>query len=117
VRPERTLLSDPNSLADNLENVVTGEVSELIYLGKSRKYVIRAADTQITTLQQITSSTEATFNIGAAVSVHWKATDAIAIADSAPSVTALSPVTRSQSSKSLDDVRFSGRVALERPSR
>jgi putative spermidine/putrescine transport system ATP-binding protein len=117
VRPERTVLSGPNSLAENMENVVTGDVSELIYLGKSRKYVIRAGAAQITALQQITSSGDATFNIGDAVAVHWKATDATTIADLVPNVAALTPVTLSESSASLDGSLVTECGDIEPPSR
>jgi len=80
VRPERTLLSSPADVVGD-ENKLFGQVSELIYLGKSRKYVIRCGDTQLTVLQQITTSGDAAFNIGDAVAVHWKAEDAVAVSD------------------------------------
>jgi len=84
VRPERTLLSPPaHALGD--ENKLLGQISELIYLGKSRKYVIRSGDMQLTVLQQITTSGEAAFNIGDAVAVHWNAEDAVAVRDLARS--------------------------------
>ena len=107
------LLFDPKSLPENMENVVTGEVSELIYLGKARKYVIRVVDTQITALQQITDSGRATFNIGDVVAVHWNAMDAVTIADSAPSLTASNFATAPEARGSL----LSDCGALERPSR
>ena len=87
VRPERMVLSDPKSVPENAENVAIGEVSELIYLGKSRKHVIRVGDTLIITLQQIASGGEAIFNIGDAAAVRWKATDAITIAEPGSDVT------------------------------
>jgi putative spermidine/putrescine transport system ATP-binding protein len=83
VRPERATLCGPNDLAGRTENVVTGEVSELIYLGKSRKYVIRAGATQINVLQQMTGENNSIFKIGDAVAVHWSAPDAATIPDSA----------------------------------
>jgi putative spermidine/putrescine transport system ATP-binding protein len=81
VRPERTLLSARSNLADAGENTVLGEVAELIYLGKSRKYVIRTGASQVTVLQQITSSADTTFNIGDAVAAQWKAEDATTVSD------------------------------------
>jgi putative spermidine/putrescine transport system ATP-binding protein len=84
VRPERSLLADPNALNGKIENKVIGKVSESIYLGKSRKYVVRADGAQITALQQITSGGDAIFNIGDTVAVHWNAADATTIADLPP---------------------------------
>jgi putative spermidine/putrescine transport system ATP-binding protein len=84
VRPERTLLSDPSKPEPDAENRVTGEVAELIYLGRSRKYVIRAAGTEVVAVQQILSSLDDIFEIGDAVGVHWKAEDAIAVSDAVP---------------------------------
>jgi putative spermidine/putrescine transport system ATP-binding protein len=86
VRPERTLLSAPANAPDG-DNKLHGQVTELIYLGKSRKYVIRAADTQLTVVQQITTSGVAAFNIGDAVAVHWKAEDGVAVPDRPVEVT------------------------------
>jgi len=119
VRPERTLLSDPHSPAENMENVVTGDVSELIYLGKSRKYVIRVAGcAQITALQQITGSGSAAFSIGDPVAVHWKAADAVTIADSVLGTAALDAVTHSEPSESRQGALLLGEYrALEQPSR
>jgi putative spermidine/putrescine transport system ATP-binding protein len=81
VRPERTLLAAPDATAPAAENRVIGEVSELIYLGRSRKYVVRAAGTQLSVIEQITSSGAAAFGIGDPVAVYWRAEDAIAVQD------------------------------------
>jgi ABC-type Fe3+/spermidine/putrescine transport system ATPase subunit len=81
VRPERTLLSGASEADAAMDNRVTGQVAELIYLGRSRKYVVRAAGTDVMVVQQIKSSADPVFDIGAAVAVHWKAEDAIAVSD------------------------------------
>jgi putative spermidine/putrescine transport system ATP-binding protein len=82
VRPERTLLSAIGQTVPDDVNRMTGEISDLIYLGRSRKYVIRAADTDVRVVQQIGSSLDAVFAIGETVAVHWKAEDAIAVLES-----------------------------------
>ena len=117
VRPERTLLSDPKSPAGSTENVVSGDVAELIYLGKSRKYVVRVAGTQVTALQQITSSGGASFNIGDAVVVHWNAVDAVTIADSVRSVAASNPVMLSRSGEPPKGALLARCGTLEQSSR
>ena len=82
VRPERTQLAAPAGAPGN-ENKLLGQVVELIYLGKSRKYVVRAGAMQLTVLEQITTSGGAPFNIGDAVAVHWRAEDAVSVPDAA----------------------------------
>jgi len=52
-----------------------------VYLGRSRKYVVNAAGTQVTVIQQIGSSSERVFSIGDAVEVHWRIQDANAVLD------------------------------------
>jgi putative spermidine/putrescine transport system ATP-binding protein len=79
VRPERTLLSEPGSAVSAGENRITGHVSEAVYLGRSRKYVVRAGGTEVIVTQQIASSLDAGFSIGDAVAVHWRVEDATAV--------------------------------------
>jgi len=81
VRPERTRLCGPGEPISATENKVTGTISETVYLGRSRKYVVNAAGTQVTVIQQIGSSSERVFSIGDAVEVHWRIQDANAVLD------------------------------------
>jgi putative spermidine/putrescine transport system ATP-binding protein len=81
VRPERTLLCRPGESVAAAGNKVTGTIGETIYLGRSRKYVINAAGTQVTIAQQIGSGPERVFSIGDAVEVHWRSQDASAVLD------------------------------------
>jgi len=81
VRPERAMLCDPGKTAEPCENRVIGEVSEAVYLGRSRKYVVRAGGAEVTVVQQIGSRLDTAFSIGDAVAVRWKAEDSTAISD------------------------------------
>ena len=79
VRPERTLLRNVSQSPAPNENRVTGKVSEIVYLGRSRKYVVRAGDTDVTVVQQIGSRLDSNFAIGDTVAVDWKIEDATAV--------------------------------------
>ncbi len=81
VRPERTLLCGPGQSVSAAENKVTGTIEETVYLGRSRKYVINAAGTQVTIVQQIGSASERVLSIGDTVEVHWRIQDATAVLD------------------------------------
>jgi putative spermidine/putrescine transport system ATP-binding protein len=81
VRPERTLLYEPGKETIACENRVTGEVRETVYLGRSRKYVVRVGGADVTVVQQIASRLDSTFAIGDPVAVHWKTEDATAVSD------------------------------------
>jgi ABC-type Fe3+/spermidine/putrescine transport system ATPase subunit len=84
VRPERITLQagDPPAEA---ENAIGGCVVEVIYLGRSRKYVIRtAAGPNVVSYQQARSGSEPGFDLGAAVSLRWRAEDATVLPDKAP---------------------------------
>jgi putative spermidine/putrescine transport system ATP-binding protein len=83
VRTERTLLCDPGGIQSSAENRVTGTISETVYLGRSRKYVVSAAGTDVTVVQQIGSGLEPVFSIGDSVEVHWQVEDATAVSDAA----------------------------------
>jgi putative spermidine/putrescine transport system ATP-binding protein len=83
VRPERTLLCGPGEIRSPAENRVTGTISETVYLGRSRKYVVSAGGTDVTVVQQIGSVPEPVFSIGDSVEVHWRVEDATAVPDAA----------------------------------
>ena len=76
IRPERIDLKAGPAPA-GVENVIGGRVTELVYLGRSRKYVIRTdAGQEVVSLQQARSGAEPGIDIGTAVSLHWQAADA-----------------------------------------
>jgi putative spermidine/putrescine transport system ATP-binding protein len=83
VRPERTLLCAPGEPIAAAENKVTGTIGETVYLGRSRKYVVAAAGTTVTVVQQIGSAAERVFSLGDPVEVHWRVQDATAVLDTA----------------------------------
>jgi putative spermidine/putrescine transport system ATP-binding protein len=83
VRPERTLLCGSGEIRSPPENRVTGTISETVYLGRSRKYVVSAAGTDVTVVQQIGSGPDPVFSIGDSVEVHWRVEDATAVSDAA----------------------------------
>jgi putative spermidine/putrescine transport system ATP-binding protein len=83
VRPERTLLCARGEVLPAAENRVTGTISESVYLGRSRKYVVAAAGTAVTVVQQIGSASEPLFSLGDPVEVHWLIQDATAVLDTA----------------------------------
>jgi putative spermidine/putrescine transport system ATP-binding protein len=81
VRPERIALQagEPSTA---FENVIGGRVTDIVYLGRSRKYVVRtAAGQEVVSLQQARSGAEPGFEIGAAVLLRWRAEDATVLPD------------------------------------
>jgi len=85
VRPERIALEAGDTPA-GMENTICGSVSEVVYLGRSRKYVVRT-DTghEVICLQQASSGSEPGFELGASVSLSWRAEDASLLPDTATS--------------------------------
>jgi putative spermidine/putrescine transport system ATP-binding protein len=83
IRPERITLQ-ANAPAGGIENVVAGRVTDVVYLGRSRKYVVRTDSGQeVVSLHQARSGAESGFEIGAAVSLRWQAEDATILPDQA----------------------------------
>jgi putative spermidine/putrescine transport system ATP-binding protein len=81
VRPERIALQagDPPAGA---ENAIGGSVTDVVYLGRSRKYVIRTeAGQEVVSLQQARSGNEPGFEIGTRISLRWQAEDATVLPD------------------------------------
>ena len=76
VRPERVQIA---ATTPTTENQLSGRVEELIYLGRSRKYVIKAAELKIIAVQQITGASQPTFAAGDPVHLTWEADDATAL--------------------------------------
>ena len=76
VRPERIALRAGDA-PSGIENAIAGRVTEIVYLGRSRKYVIRTdAGQEIVSFQQARSGSEAEFELGTTVSMSWRAEDA-----------------------------------------
>jgi putative spermidine/putrescine transport system ATP-binding protein len=81
VRPERITLQ-AGDLPAEAENTIGGCVIDVIYLGRSRKYVIRtAAGAEVVCYQQARTSAELDFQLGSAVSIRWRAEDATVLLD------------------------------------
>jgi putative spermidine/putrescine transport system ATP-binding protein len=81
VRPERIVLQagDP---PPGVENAIGGRITDVVYLGRSRKYVVRTdAGHEVVSLQQARGGAEPGFEIGAAVSLRWQAEDATVLPD------------------------------------
>jgi putative spermidine/putrescine transport system ATP-binding protein len=79
VRPERTRLGPAGSASSGVENRLDATVVELIYLGRSRKYVVEAGGLRMTAAQQIEGGNAIPFAPGDRVSVSWDADDATAV--------------------------------------
>ena len=79
VRPERMRLLAPGAAPS--ENTVQGTLTDVIYLGRSNKYIVRLATGQeVTAVEQAVAGRQ-TPSLGAAVQLAWQASDAIALAD------------------------------------
>jgi putative spermidine/putrescine transport system ATP-binding protein len=81
VRPERVRIMAANATNSEVDNSLPGEVVELIYLGRFRKYIVRARGSELTVVQQIVGGQEPVFEPGQTVSVVWNAADAVAVPD------------------------------------
>ena len=81
VRPERIALRCGQT-STGIENVIGGRVTDVVYLGRSRKYVIRTDTGQeVISLQQARSGAEPGYEVGSAVSLRWQAEDATVLPD------------------------------------
>ena len=79
VRPERIRLLVGDAPAT--ENSVRGTLNDVIYLGRSNKYIVRLDSGQeVTTIEQASTGSR-TPALGDAVHLTWHAADAIALAD------------------------------------
>jgi putative spermidine/putrescine transport system ATP-binding protein len=78
VRPEKIRLSEAarTSHADE-ENAVAGTLANVIYLGRSRKYIVRlSTGHEVATFEQALSGADRMLAPGAAVRLEWHADDA-----------------------------------------
>jgi len=77
VRPERMQIADGAGDPGD-ENGVTGMLSDVIYLGRSRRYVVRLGDGQeVSSYEQVGS--ERVLGPGTPVQLSWRAEDATAL--------------------------------------
>ena len=77
VRPERVRIADGAGDPGD-ENGVTGVLSDVIYLGRSRRYVVRLGDGQeVSSYEQVGSGRD--LGPGARVKLSWRAEDATAL--------------------------------------
>lgn len=81
IRPERLHVVHGTPEASD-DNVISGNVKEVIYLGQSRKAIISLADgTEIVALEQAAQAEVSALEAGAAISVSFRSQDARILAD------------------------------------
>ena len=78
VRPERIRLIAAASGIASTENQASGVVQNVIYLGRSRKYVVRVNDRLETVILQQAEASRSAFGIGERVQIAWRAEDCTA---------------------------------------
>jgi putative spermidine/putrescine transport system ATP-binding protein len=85
IRPERIVVQAGNP-PSGVENTIEGRVADVVYLGRMRKYVVQTPlGTEAICLQQTRTGNEPRFEIGATVSLQWRAEDAAVLPDLASS--------------------------------
>ena len=76
VRPERLRIDPPGHDGANDANQVAGRVTDIVYLGQSRKFIVRLADgSEMTALVQANVQGLETVAAGSEVSLSWRAED------------------------------------------
>ena len=76
VRPERLRIGPPGHEGANDANQVAGRVTDVVYLGQSRKFIVRLADgSEMTALVQANVQGLGTVAAGSEVSLSWRAED------------------------------------------
>jgi putative spermidine/putrescine transport system ATP-binding protein len=79
VRPERIRLMSPEN---NVENSVVGNVRDVIYLGRSRKYIVRVqGDIEVVVYQNVQEAGAQVLAFGDPIRLAWHADDATALPD------------------------------------
>jgi putative spermidine/putrescine transport system ATP-binding protein len=80
VRPERMRVLSGAAAVVTAENVIGGTLTDLIYLGRSRKFIVRLGSGQeVTAIEQVGGAS--VVSPGEAVKLAWQADDAIALPD------------------------------------
>lgn len=81
VRPERIAIAPgniDNASAPPSENSIAGTVSDIIYLGQARKYIVDIAHgAEFSVLQQSRGANATDLAVGAQVRLSWRAIDAV----------------------------------------
>lgn len=78
VRPERINIAPDSSAAPVAENSIAGRVSDIIYLGQARKYIVDTArGVEFSALQQSRVGDAIDMPVGTAVRLSWRAEDAV----------------------------------------
>ncbi|MDD9823475.1 MAG: ABC transporter ATP-binding protein [Gammaproteobacteria bacterium] len=82
VRPERINIAPDSSAAPVAENSIAGRVSDIIYLGQARKYIVDTArGVEFSALQQSRAGDAIDMPVGTAVRLSWRAEDAVILKD------------------------------------
>jgi len=82
VRPERIQIAPDTPSAQPAENSVAGKVSDIIYLGQARKYLVDIAPgVEFSVLQQSGAKDAFDMPVGKAVRLSWRAEDAVILKD------------------------------------
>ncbi|MDD9883443.1 MAG: ABC transporter ATP-binding protein [Gammaproteobacteria bacterium] len=82
VRPERINIAPDSSAAPVAENSIAGRVSDIIYLGQARKYIVDTArGVEFSALQQSRVGDAIDMPVGTAVRLSWRAEDAVILKD------------------------------------
>jgi putative spermidine/putrescine transport system ATP-binding protein len=80
VRPERCRIAPRGAVEHAAENCLAGCVSNVVYLGRSRKYSVRLTDgTEVAVLSQTQERFQQSFVVGDQVLIYWRAEDASAL--------------------------------------
>ena len=76
VRPERLHVGPPGHKGEADTNAVDGRVTDIVYLGQSRKFIVRLADgCEMTALVQANVTGLERVAVGSEVSLSWRAED------------------------------------------
>jgi len=82
VRPERIKITLDNAPAQKTENSVGGRVSDIIYLGQARKYIVDIApDQEFSVVRQARGENALDIPVNAKVRLSWRAEDAVILKD------------------------------------
>src|SRR5262249_32814390 len=81
VRPERVRIAHPTAAVnESADNLATGTLTDTIYLGNSRRYIVRLASSQEVSITR-QDGTGPAFDRGQTVQLSWGIEDALALPD------------------------------------
>ncbi len=82
VRPERLHIRTVGASGNGEENAVEGRVTDIVYLGQSRKFIVRLADdSEMTALVQANVQGLESVSVGSEVGLSWRAEDSKVLPD------------------------------------